>query len=112
VSSSDENGKVEYKDDALIASLPGDLRRIAEVAGVEAAVRIAREFKGTYVYIPRLSELIRQARDLRIRADYDRGIPVRRIALKHGLTQRGVRKILNRPSPEVSNPLVFSLLDE
>ena len=35
-------------DEDLIDALPGDLRRIAEVAGVEAAVKIARAFRGTF----------------------------------------------------------------
>jgi hypothetical protein len=41
-------------------SLPGDLRRIAEVAGLEAAVRIARAFRGTYLYVQGLDDLMKQ----------------------------------------------------
>jgi Mor family transcriptional regulator len=92
-----------------IESLPGDLRRIAEVAGVEAAMRIAREFRGTHIYVPTLDGLIKHLRDQHIRNDYDRGKSVRTIALKFGLTERGVRKILGRPSTDC-NPLLLEIL--
>lgn len=75
------------------APLPGDLGRIAEIAGLQAALSIAREFRGTTIYVP---DILRRPRDDSIRQEYDKGAPVRRIALKYGLTERCVRKILKR----------------
>lgn len=93
---------------AFIEALPGDLRRIAEVAGLEAAVKIAREFRGTTLYIP---DLIKQYRDEAIRRAYDRGETAIKLALKHRITERTVRSILKRPS--VKLPDAFApLLDE
>lgn len=95
-------------EEELIETLPGDLRRIARVAGLEAALKISRAFRGRYLYVQGLDELQRQARDDRIRADYDSGVPVRKISSKFGLTTRAVRKILSRPS-EGMNPLAGRL---
>ena len=84
-----------------VEALPGDLRRIAEVAGIEAALKIASVFRGNFLYIPGLYAFERAARDEEMRRDYDSGVPVRRIAQKHSLTVRAVRKILNRPVQDV-----------
>jgi Mor family transcriptional regulator len=80
--------------DKAIEMLPGDLKRIAEVAGLEAAVRIARAFRGTCLYVPGLDEVKRKARDAIIKSDYDSGMGVRQLVQKHGITERQVRRIL------------------
>lgn len=85
----DDNGRTE--GDEL---LPGDLGRIAQVAGLEAAVKIAVAFKGTEIYINSLDVLFREARNERIRIESSCGIANRRLAVKYGLTHRAVRKIL------------------
>lgn len=72
-------------------ALPGDLQRIAEVAGTEAALKIAREFRGTTLYIP---DVFRQLRDEAIRRHYDGGVSVKRLAIEHRLTERWVWRIL------------------
>lgn len=74
--------------------LPGDVGRIAQVAGLEAAIKIAIAFKGAVIYINSLEALFREARNERIRVEYSGGMPVRRLALKYGLTDRAVRKVL------------------
>jgi Mor family transcriptional regulator len=97
-------------DEELIETLPGDLRRIARVAGLEAALKISKAFRGRYLYVQGLEELERQVRDERIRADYDSGVPVRNISGKFGLTTRAVWKILSSPQ-EGMNPLAGRLRD-
>jgi hypothetical protein len=87
----------------LVASLPGSLRHVAEVVGLEAALRIARAFSGTYLYVPKYERVMRQTRDGFIRLEYDRGRSVKRLAAKYGLTERSVRKIIGRP-PEDEAP--------
>ncbi|GAB4389023.1 MAG: hypothetical protein Kow0025_11850 [Thermodesulfovibrionales bacterium] len=77
--------------------MPGDLGRIAEVAGLEAAVRIARAFRGTCIYVP---DITRRQRDEEIRSLYDRGKRVREIALRYRLTERTVRNILKKSPKE------------
>lgn len=106
---SNREGAMQAEDE-LIGSLSGDLRRIAEVAGLEAAVKIASAFRGTHLYVPGLDEHMRRARDESIRADYDDGVSIRRLSAKYWLTQRGIRKILDRPS-KASHPVISRLLE-
>ncbi|MDA8168104.1 MAG: hypothetical protein M0Z59_00215 [Nitrospiraceae bacterium] len=74
--------------------LRGDLGRIAEVAGFEAAVKIGIAFRGTYLYIHGLDALKRRLRDEEIRRAYEKGATAKDISNRFGLTQRQVRRIL------------------
>jgi Mor family transcriptional regulator len=96
------------KESEFIEALPGDLKRIAEVAGLEAAVKIAREFRGTTLYVP---DLVRLFRDEAIKLAYDRGDTVRSLALKHRLTERHVWQVLKKPTMDLPAPLA-RLIDE
>lgn len=81
-------------EEELVQLLPGDLKRIAEIAGVRAALEISREFRGSYVYIGGLDGFSRELRDLGIRRDYDQGIRVRMLSTKYSLSPRQIRNVL------------------
>jgi len=98
-------------DGDLIDALPGDLRRIAEVAGVEAAVKIARAFRGTFLYVPGLDEMMRRVRDAIIKTDYDGGPSARKLAQKNGLTERHIWRILNSPHSDIPEEVLNLLKD-
>lgn len=87
-------------DEKLIESLPGDLSAIARVAGIEAAVKIAKAFKGTHLYIP---DLLRHSRDEAIKQAYDSGETARGIAIKYGISERHVWRILKQPAGETAD---------
>lgn len=59
------------------------------------ARKLITEFKGTTIEIPRFADAIKKERDVEVRADQDSGMSVRDIALKHEITERGARMILN-----------------
>lgn len=82
-------------------SLPGDLKLVAEVAGSEAAIRLAFRFGGTYLYVPALDEFRRIMRDEDIRVSYDQGVPARKLASIFHISIRSVRRILKEPSCSV-----------
>jgi Mor family transcriptional regulator len=105
------NGEADAAERELVESLPGDLGRIAEVAGLEAALRIARAFRGTYIYVPGLDAYQKQIRDTKIRRDYDGGISVRVIAEKYGIAERTVWRVLKSP-PDELYPFLSTILDE
>ena len=90
----------------VIVELPGDLRRLAEVAGLEAAVKIARAFRGTILYVPSLDEMMRRARDISIKRDYDGGAVLKELAPRYGLTIRRIRKILDTPDVEMPEEFI------
>lgn len=62
------------------------------------ARKLIAEFKGMTIEIPRFVDAIKAERDEEVKADQDAGMSVRDIALKHGLTERGARLILNTPT--------------
>jgi Mor family transcriptional regulator len=104
-------GAGEKEEDALDL-LPGDLRRIAEVAGLEAAVRIARAFRGCFLYVPGLDDVTRRARDSMIRRDYASGASMKALSRRYGLTTRRVRVILKSSPPPDLPREILEVLEE
>lgn len=97
----------------IIEQLPGDIRRIAEVVGVEIALKIAKEFRGTYLYIHSLDDLLREIRNKRIREEYGKDRSPRkvsRLAIKNGLTERQIWNILGEEPEEETHPSLLSLI--
>lgn len=79
-----------------IEQLPESLKEIAQVIGVENAIKLSREFKGVHLYIPGIGRLERKTRNGQIRSDYDQGnVTVKQLARRHSLSQRQVEKILS-----------------
>lgn len=86
-------------DSLILRKLNGDFRRITEIVGIEAALRIVGEFGGCYVFIPKLTGLKRASRNAEIRAVYDKAADkvgvVKRLARKHNLTIRQIYNLLS-----------------
>ena len=102
-------------EDKIIAQLPGDLRRIAEVLRehfpdapyIEITLRIAKEFRGTYIRVHSLDDLEREIRNADIRAAYSDGKRVPALAIKHRLTERQIWNILgSEPDAPAPAPLL------
>lgn len=97
----------------LIEKLPGDLRRIAELIGLENTVKLSREFRACWVYMSSLDEIEREIRDEKIRAEYDAGKKPRDIALGHNLGERQIWNILGKlPEDPQPLPLFEKLLND
>lgn len=86
-----------------VDELPGDLSRLAAIIdqvipgkGVETTIRIANEFRGTYIYCHNTDALYRAARDRWITEQYDLGMKVPVIARKIKLSERQVWTILGK----------------
>lgn len=86
------------EDNKILSRLSGDFKAFALLVGIEAALKTVRAFGGCYLPVPKLSFVLREERDRQIRASYDQGEPVKKIAIKHGLTCRRVYDILKRSS--------------
>ncbi len=94
--------------------LPGDLARLATIIeevcpghGVEATLRIAMAFRGTYVYCHNIDALLRKPRDRWIREQYAAGMRVPEIARAVGLGERRVWDILGTPEAEGKQQRLF-----
>lgn len=66
---SDQSSDYPYP---AIEELPGDLRLIAEVIGVEPTLRLARAFGGTPLYIIKIDRYENRLRNKQIREEFDR----------------------------------------
>jgi len=73
--------------------LPEPYRRISEIAGLDAALEMAREFGGQRVYFPQLGRLNQLVRDRQIRQQYN-GYNTKELARRHGLSESRIRKIV------------------
>lgn len=78
-----------------IDELPGVLKEIARVIGVDNAVKLSREFSGGHLYIPSISRLEIKERDRQMRKEYDQGgITVAKLARKYRVSERTACSIL------------------
>lgn len=84
-----------------IEDLPGDLSQVAQViesvmpgAGVKVVMRLASEFRGTYVYFRNLDDIGRTARNRAIVEMYTKGMRVPEIARAVKLSERQVWTVL------------------
>ncbi|MGD9950516.1 MAG: Mor transcription activator family protein [Desulfobulbus sp.] len=82
-----------------IDELPGILKEIARVIGVDNAVKLAREFSGGHLYIPSIARLEKKERDQQMRAEYDQGsVTVAKLARKYRVSERTAWTILGKPN--------------
>jgi Mor family transcriptional regulator len=80
-----------------IDELPGILKDIARVIGVDNAIKLSREFSGGHLYIPSIARLEMKERDQQMRAEYDQGsITVAKLARKYRVSERTAWSILGR----------------
>jgi Mor family transcriptional regulator len=93
-------------EETLHKYLPGELRKIADIAGLEAAVRISSVFGGNVIYVPALEELQRLARDEKIRRQYRKGVKVRLLSGRFQISERSIWRVLNRPVPRLKDELI------
>ncbi len=76
------------------AMLPEPYRKLADVIGIKAVLKLADEFQGTNIYFPKLDGTIKMIRDKKILDDYQRGFHIKELARMYGLTETWVRTIL------------------
>lgn len=83
-------------DEIRIDDLPSDLRAVAEIVGLEGAVRLAEALGGAPIYIPTHDSVMRASRDRAIRAEFN-GRNYRELAKKHRLCLTSIRGIVDAP---------------
>lgn len=103
-------------EEKIIEQLPGDLRKVAEIIGIEPTLKLAREFRGIWIYVHSLDHLEREIRNNNIKAEFDRitakgavtaTAAVERFAIKYALTTRQICNILkNEPDEPATTPLL------
>jgi Mor family transcriptional regulator len=81
-------------DEHVLDALSGDFKKVALLLGEELTLALCNQFGGLTINVPRLAGFHRNKRDDRIRAEFDSGKKVRRLATKYHLTSRRVYQIL------------------
>jgi Mor family transcriptional regulator len=82
--------------EGIMGKLSGDFKKMAELVGIENALKISKVFGGFVVAIPKLGFILREERNKEIRNAYDQGgESVRTLAGKHNLTMRQIQNILS-----------------
>jgi len=87
-------GKTMSNPQDILNRLTGDFKRLALLIGIENALKVAEEFGGLSINIPKLAFIKKEKRDKQIRDDYDQKTPVRQLTMRYGLTQRRIYDIL------------------
>ena len=96
-------------DAEIIDMLPGDLKMVAEIVGVEKALALVDRCGGSYLVIPKCAGLIREIRDNKIRALYDDKklkLTIRDLCWKFKLSDRQISTILGNPENDTPLPLL------
>ncbi|MBF0401307.1 MAG: hypothetical protein HQL90_11115 [Magnetococcales bacterium] len=82
---------------------------LVAVIGVEAAQKLIRHHAGERIYIPKGAHALRCVRNRAILQAYDEGnVTAANLALRHRLTERQVRNILNQPPRHPPRQLSFN----
>ncbi len=88
----------------VLEELHPTYQMLAKVIGVEAAVKLGREFAGTDIYFPQIDALImsrRRARDGKIVEDYESGrFTKEELGRKYKMTVAGISSVLKRAKTE------------
>lgn len=80
---------------------------IVQTIGFEAARKLAFEYRGMEIMVPKCVSLLKQRRDRAIHAE-PKTMSVKEIALKYGMTERNAFYVLAKP-PEPEAPAQPSL---
>lgn len=94
----------EIAAEISIKSLPTEYQVVAELIGMENALRLAQHIGGGRIYYPKIESLLRDKRDERIRAEFT-GCNHRELARKYALTETWIREIVQRKPPDVTAEL-------
>lgn len=69
-------------------------KQIAEIIGIDAYIKLVRNFGGTSIYIWKQDSLIKDIRDKKIRQEFN-GSNYSLLAKKYNLTDRTIRDIVD-----------------
>ncbi len=98
-----QDGLHDIAAQMTVEELPESYQPVAEIVGVEGALRLAQHLGGLSFYYPRLDSLLRDKRDAQIRAEFT-GCNHRDLARKYKLTESWIREIVQRrPADEQPN---------
>jgi hypothetical protein len=111
-----KRAKAAKETEAILAKLPGDLRRMAVLIGLEHTMLIVDEWGGAYVNIPKCDDIKREIRVAEAKALYDAPgghVTIRELAHRFGVTDRTIKTWLSIDAEdEMPLPLLELMKDK
>lgn len=101
-----QDGLKEIAAEMTIDELPESYQPVAQIVGIENALKLSRHLGGLYFYYPQLDSLLRAKRDECIRKEFT-GTNHRELARKYNLTESWIRQIVQR-KPVYEQTDIFS----
>lgn len=91
----------DWKNEVTLEMLPAAHRKLADVIGIEATLKLCETFGGESLYIPLTDAVYAMVRRKWIREEYvHNNSNIRWIAKKYGLSEREVQRIVNEVRPD------------
>lgn len=84
------------KHELSLDDLPGEFREIAEIVGLDDALRLVERCGGSQIYIPKMDSLTRQTRDKKMLSDFEKCRDYGKVARKYNLSEAHVRATLKQ----------------
>ena len=93
---------MDYLGKITLDDLDEEKRQLAELIGIENYRKILRVYPGVSLYIPKLDDLKRMARNEKIRKEFN-GSNYKWLATKYRLTEQSVRNIVSDAEKELKD---------
>lgn len=87
-------GKESWIEDITEEMIPDTYKNVAETVGAKNLLKLAQEYGGTMIYIPKFDSLTRIIRDKKIKQEFNGG-NYKELALKYNLCESSIRNIIN-----------------
>ncbi len=78
----------------IINMLPETHKQLILTIGINAFVALCKDYGGATLYVPKMDNLERIARDVAIKEDYKNGMSYKEMREKHKLSETHIRRIL------------------
>lgn len=96
--------------DLCLDELPEPHRSLAECIGVEAMIKLVKQYGGCYQYIPKGDALFRMARDKGIKKEYN-GYNIPALARKYQISENHVRRLLDESTLDEGQTSLFGTIE-
>lgn len=85
---------LDWMKSVTLEMLPEPHRKIADVIGIDAAVKLCAMFGGECLYVPMMETVRLEARRNLIREEFAQGIKPKVLARRYGLSERTVQRYI------------------
>lgn len=89
----------ELANETSLEDVPESCKEVAKIIGVPLLIEISEYAKGDQLYFPKAETIVLEARNRRIKKEYQEGSSYKELAEKYGITTKQVAYILrNEPA--------------